>query len=62
MGAGPGVAADARAAFPTFDQSSFHVERASLDPDFRLHESPDREGLLLVLLRKLDHVELILRR
>ena len=35
---------------------------ASLDPDLRLHEPPDQEGSLLVLLRNLDHVELILRR
>ncbi len=31
----------------------------SLDPEFRLEGSPDREGLLLVLLRQRDHVELV---
>ncbi len=40
----------------------FHVDRASPDPEFGLQESPDRQGLFLVFLRKLDHVELALWR
>ena len=36
----------------------FHVDRASPDPEFGLQESPDRQRLFLVLLRKFDHVEL----